>query len=80
MGNEALPCKWNSFGITPSVLSLSHTHNILQCLCLQKGQQLVGETSQELLVQEGGDSWASWWRSASHVGKCSCTDSFNTKE
>ena len=42
-----------------------HTHGILQYLCLQKGQQLVGETSQELLVQEEGDSWASWWRSAS---------------
>lgn len=30
MGNEALPSKWNSFGITPSVLS--RAHNTPQCL------------------------------------------------
>lgn len=57
-----------------------HTHSVLQYLCLQKGQQLVGETSQELLGQEGGDSWASWWRSASHVVKCSRIDGFNKKK
>lgn len=44
----------------------THTHRVFD-LCLQKGQQLVGETSQEFLVQEGGNSWLSWWRSASHV-------------
>ena len=30
-------------------------------------------------VQEGGDSWAAWWRSANRMVKCSYTDSFNIK-
>lgn len=62
MGNEALPCKWNSFWITPSAHRYTYT---LFYLCLQEEQQLVEETSAELLVQEERDSWASWWRSAS---------------
>ena len=54
----------------------THTHTVFY-LCLQKGQQLVGETSQEFLVQEGGDARARLWRSASHVVRCSCTDNFD---